>query len=591
MLLCNKGDLELMRAAQPGSRRRSISAALPAALLTALAAASCGGSSGTPGGTSGTSGPGGAHSGTGGASTTGTDSGSGGGLGFGGMTPVGPFADFPDKPVLDAPAGGMPLPANIATLFGTADSGNPAGGPCMIEPEPGTLFPNNWLRPRFKLAPVGGQNVFEIRIHAENEINDLLVYTADPAWKMPKDMWKGLTAHLQDVPMTVTIRGATLAGDVLTDKPSVGTSGDIRIAPAAAAGAVVYWRTNSADNSGELKGFSGGDESVAEVLKSSQVKAEPQGQKVKCLGCHTSTPDGKYAAFKTLNSTQGDALGSVQASETGAPPPFWSMASIEAMSPSALGIPSFSKAHWKDTDFTMLTSYGNSDDARLAWFDLQANVSAEGTAFGFLERTGDAHGAIMPSFSHDGKTVVYTSTSGSGDGRPTSAPTDVFVVPYADRKGGVATPVAGAADPAFNEYYPTLSSDDAFIAFNRIPQGQSTYDQPNAEVFVIPAAGGAATRVAANDPIACSGAKSPGVTNSWPKWAPEAVQVGDSTYYWLIFSSKRGNGIPQLYVSGMVVKGGQIITYPALYLWNQPSNEANHTPSWDVFKIPQPPPQ
>ncbi len=41
----------------------------------------------------------------------------------------------------------------------------------------------------------------------------------------------------------------------------------------------------------------------------------------------------------------------------------------------------------------------------------------------------------------------------------------------------------------------------------------------------------------------------------------------------------------------MVVKGGQITTYPALYLWNQPSDEANHTPAWDVFKIPQPPPQ
>jgi WD40-like Beta Propeller Repeat len=580
-----------MRTAQPGSRRRSISAALPAVLLTALAAASCGGSSSeTSSGTAGTAGTGGAHSGAGGAST-GTNTGSGGDLGFGGTTPTGPFADFPEKPVLDAPDGAMPMPANIATLFGTVDSGNPAGGPCMIEPEPGTLFPNNWLRPRFKLAPVGGQNVFEIRIHAANEINDLLVYTTDPAWKMPKEMWTGLTAHLQDVPMTVTIRGATLAGDALTDKPSVGTSGDIRIAPASAAGAVVYWRTNSADGSGELKGFSAGDESVAEVLKSSQVKVAPQGQQVKCLGCHTSTPDGKYAAFKTINGTQGDALGSVQASDTGASPPFWTMASIDAMAPGALGIPSFSKAHWKDTDYTMMTSWGTGDSAQLAWFDLQANVSAQDTAFGFLARTGDAHGAIMPSFSHDGKTVVYTSTSGSADGRPTGSPTDVFVVPYADRKGGAATPIQGAADPAFNEYYPTLSSDDAFIAFNRIPDGQNTYDQPNAEVYVIPAAGGTATRIAANDPIACSGAKSPGVTNSWPKWAPEVVQVGDSTYYWLIFSSKRGNNIPQLYVSAMVVKGGQITSYPALYLWNQPSNEANHTPAWDVFKIPQPPPQ
>ena len=25
---------------------------------------------------------------------------------------------------------------------------------------------------------------------------------------------------------------------------------------------------------------------------------------------------------------------------------------------------------------------------------------------------------------------------------------------------------------------------------------------------------------------------------------------------------------------------------PALYLWNQPPTESNHTPSWDNFKIP-----
>lgn len=580
-----------MRTAQPASRRRSISLALTTALSTVIATASCGGSSGTPGGTGGTAtGTGSTPSGAGGSTATGSIVGSGGEIGFGGTAPMGPFSDFPKDPVLDMPEGGAPLPADIATLFGAVDSGNPAGGPCLVEPQPGTLFPNNWLRPRFKLAPVGGQNVFEIRIHAADEINDLLVYTTSPTWKMPKEMWDGLTAKLQDKPMTVTIRGATLAGNMLTDKPSVGTTGDIRIAPAPAAGAIVYWRTNTADNSGELKGFSAGDESVTEVLKSNQVQVKPQGKPVTCIGCHTSTPDGKYAAFKTINSAQGDALGSVQANQTGAPPPFWSMASIDAMSPGALGIPTFSKAHWKDGDYTMLSSWNNGADAKLAWFDLQANASAEGTAFGYLERTGDAQGAIMPSFSHDGKTIVYTSTNGSGDGRPTSAPTDLFVVPYNDRKGGAATPIKGAADAAYSEYYPALSSDDAFVAFNRINQGVSAYDQPAAEVFVIPAAGGEATRLAANDPIECSGAKSPGVTNSWPKWAPETVTVNGSTYYWLTFSSKRGNGVPQLYMTAMVVKGGQITTYPALYLWNQPSNEANHTPAWDVFKIPPPPP-
>jgi hypothetical protein len=117
------------------------------------------------------------------------------------------------------------------------------------------------------------------------------------------------------------------------------------------------------------------------------------------------------------------------------------------------------------------------------------------------------------------------------------------------------------------------------------------YDAPKAEVFVLPAEGGTPQRIAANDPPACSGKASPGVTNSWPKWAPEAKTVNGKTYYWLIFSSKRGAGSnPQLYVTGVVAEGDTLTTYPALYLWNQPEAENNHTPAWDVFEIPPVPP-
>ncbi len=47
------------------------------------------------------------------------------------------------------------------------------------------------------------------------------------------------------------------------------------------------------------------------------------------------------------------------------------------------------------------------------------------------------------------------------------------------------------------------------------------------------------------------------------------------------------NGTPQLYVTAIVTQPGVTPkTYPALYLWNQPPTESNHTPSWDNFKIP-----
>ena len=138
------------------------------------------------------------------------------------------------------------------------------------------------------------------------------------------------------------------------------------------------------------------------------------------------------------------------------------------------------------------------------------------------------------------------------EGAGPSCASDIDLVPYSDGMGGTATALPGAADPAYSEYYPAWSPDDALIAYNRVGSGQSMYNQPQAEVFVVPyngGNGGAAIRLVANDPVACTGLTSPGVQNTWPKWAPnppgasgKPVPQTDSsgnTYYWITFSSLR----------------------------------------------------
>src|SRR5262245_10609658 len=67
------------------------------------------------------------------------------------------FTDFPKEPILDTPMMGMPLPADIGDQFGDVSKGAQSGGPCVLEPETGSLFPNNWLRPRFRFRPAMGQ--------------------------------------------------------------------------------------------------------------------------------------------------------------------------------------------------------------------------------------------------------------------------------------------------------------------------------------------------------------------------------------------------------------------------------------------------
>ena len=151
------------------------------------------------------------------------------------------------------------------------------------------------------------------------------------------------------------------------------------------------------------------------------------------------------------------------------------------------------------------------------------------------------------------------------------------------------TPLTGASDPAATEFYPSFSPDDSLIAFTRVSGSGSSYSNPASEVFVVPSAGGTAVRLAANDAAACqSTLTSPGLTNDWPKWSPHATTANGKTYYWLTFSSKRmGTTNAQLYVTALVADGsGKLTSYPALYLWNQPATDGNHTPSWDDFSIP-----
>jgi hypothetical protein len=252
----------------------------------------------------------------------------------------------------------------------------------------------------------------------------------------------------------------------------------------------------------------------------------------------------------------------------------------------------------------------------------RAMIAARGSGWGVLPRVGDGRAAVTPGWSHDGAVVAYTSTDSTSDGRigNNANEVDIFTVPYALGQGGNATPVAGASAPGVAEYYPDFSADDRFLAFNRVQEGRGRiYYHPQGEIYVVPASGGTATRLAANDPPACTNERSPGVTNSWPKWSPTVRGGPPGTlhegkrYYFLLFSSTRQSPFrlgqapaSQLYLTTLVeLPSGELQTYPAMFLWNQefeildpdtanprvaPITTSNLTPAFDEFVIPPRPP-
>lgn len=552
-------------------------ATAPAALSTAVLIAAASGSAAScseHGSDTTTTTTGGSTSGSGGSggqsSSSTLSSGNGGEGGF--IQTV--HNDFA-VPVLDGD-----VPAGAPALFAAPDPGS--GGPCLFEPEIGTLFPRNWLRPRFRFNTANQENLFEIKIVVPNEQSPLLIYTRNTTYTLAASAWSLITSLAAGEKLHVTVRSAVESGGAITAGPFGGTEGDIEVAPVDAAGSIVYWTTS---NGTQLKGFKIGEETTQTVVTPAQGNTQ-------CVACHTSTPDGKFVAA-TASDNAGDGSpgyvrllsldGKAQA------PSFVTPSAASLLTRVPQHAPAFSLAHWAPGDHTMLSMMPINGRTEITWTDLEATGTAEGEGWGVIARTGDDRAASAATMSHDGKTIVYTSASSSGAGT-ISNDGALFTVPYGNRQGGAAQPVSGANDPGYHHFYPSFSADDQLLALNRIPAGQSSYNNPTAEVYVVPAAGGTPTRVVANDPPACLGVKSPGITNSWPKWSPSVSTVKGKTYYFMVFSSTRNpatNG-PQLYVSPIVVENGVVTTYAALYLWNQPEHENNHTPAWDVFKL-QPP--
>jgi len=588
-----------------------------------------------------------------------------------GATPMGTCAtgtqctsgctDLPAAPILDTSA-----PSNAADPFSATGLGS--GGICIVEPGDGALLPNNWVRPRVRWIPAASQDLFEIRVHADSQKNDLLVYTKNTNWTLPADTWKALAADAWGQDITVTVRGVNSSGS----SPPAGSQMKFQIAPALANGSMIYWAAVG-DKNGDswLEGFSVGDETVLQVLNTSQV-AEKMSRdsggvlmtqnkdtntplangpgSTQCIGCHAAVPDQNSVTFLDFYPWPGVAA-DVNNGSVGDVPSWLTPGGAEALALPWVGMMSFSRAVWNSGQHIVVAGWqvgpndvpwqggGTSSPSNLVWLDLSTSqpltfatngvpwndlmgqneafvTNNLGKSYGYIARNGDTQGASCPSWSHDGQHIAYVSNNAAKDGRLQSGTADIYTVPYAGNAGGQATPLAGASDPSVAEYYPWYSPDDKYIAFDRAPGSEIMYYNPHSEVYVVPSAGGTATRLAANDAPSCMGVPSPGITNSWPKWSPQATTCNGKTYYWLIFSSSRLN-LPfdatnfkaglltpneptsQLYLTAIVDDGtGHLTTYPGVYIWNQPttsmafpgSNQSNHTPLWDVVMIPPSPP-
>jgi tetratricopeptide (TPR) repeat protein len=112
---------------------------------------------------------------------------------------------------------------------------------------------------------------------------------------------------------------------------------------------------------------------------------------------------------------------------------------------------------------------------------------------------------------------------------------DLYRIPYNEGRGGKAEPLEGAAANGFSNFFPKYSPDGQWIIFCRARNYMLL--QPDSELYIIPARGGPARRLAGNT----------GRMNSWHSWSPNGR--------WLVFASKAYSPYTQLCLTHLDEQG------------------------------------
>jgi tetratricopeptide (TPR) repeat protein len=174
-------------------------------------------------------------------------------------------------------------------------------------------------------------------------------------------------------------------------------------------------------------------------------------------------------------------------------------------------------------------------------------------------------------WSPDGKYIVFARAEArdpfspnqtlplrANDPNETQVQYSLYRIPFNNGLGGKAEPIVGASNNGMSNSFPKLSPDGKWIVF--VKSKNALLMRPDSELWIVPAAGGAARRMRAN--------MSP--MNSWHSFSPNGR--------WLVFSSKSRSPYTQMYLTHINADGSDS---PPIYVdHSTASNRAVNLPEF-----------
>jgi hypothetical protein len=467
-------------------------------------------------------------------------------------------------------------PSLPSTIVGSFDAATPGTGALTVAyPNPNVIIPHDLAAMETQWNAASALNVYRVTFAVDTG-DRLRGYVGAASWLPSASDWQWLLDRAAGHNITLTIDGGTLDSTGSLSAVIASPSQALSVSTDDASGAIFYFATigDQITGQGTLERLALGG-----TVPDKYLNASNDGGR--CVGCHALSRDGTKLAFAfddPIDVVLPLSLGLAEATD-----PTNEM--------TAAGNPT-SQAVFNPDGSRLLTSYQGKLTLRDGTTGAQlAEVTTSGLAF-------------YPDWSPDGKHIVFV--------RPPSGclpiPADFGQASIFLYSGSLVTmDVSGdtfsnetVIVPATgnNNYYPVYSPDGGYIAFTRgdgvsvssSPVANTScggetgagisYDNPSAELWVLPTAGGAPIELAA---VNETGA----LTNSWPKWGPKA----DGEYLWLALSSTRpygniltgANAHHQIWISAVKHAGASTDpSAPAVWFPFQTNSTKNHIASWSI---------
>lgn len=174
-------------------------------------------------------------------------------------------------------------------------------------------------------------------------------------------------------------------------------------------------------------------------------------------------------------------------------------------------------------------------------------------------------------WSPDGESLVFARAPAQ-DPNPPGAPEarfandpnelqiryDLYRIPFHGGRGGRAEPIAGASRNGMSNTFPKLSPDGRWLVYVQSRNGQLM--RPDSQLYIVPAAGGAARRMNCNTRL----------MNSWHSFSPNSR--------WMVFASKARSPYTQMYLTHIDEQGND--TPPILIEDSTAANRAVNLPEF-----------